>query len=147
MSLLEEIFKRLPRIHGTRRCRGRGLLFHPHTGRIKRAVVLLILAGNSCRDGLRAFKARRGIEIRALLAGMKFKSALGTLSDRIRKRVQQRAALSTARDVVRAWHLQGAGPESFFLGGAIGGVARAITLLSALLAATTVIAGLTVFLV
>jgi hypothetical protein len=144
---LEQIFKGLAGVQGTRRCRRRGLFFYAHADGIKRALIDLVFAGNSCGDGLSAFKAGGGIEVRALLAGMKFETALGTLSDWIRKRIQQRAALSTACDVVRARHLQRARPEGFFLGRPVGGLSRTIAVLSAFLAATTVVAGLTVFLV
>jgi hypothetical protein len=109
-------------------------------------MIELVLARNSCWDGLRAFKARGRIEVSALLAGMKFETALGTSSDRIRKRIQQRATLSATGYVMRARHLQRARPEGFFLGRPISGLPRTITLPLAFLAATTVVAGLTVFL-
>jgi len=80
-SVFEQAVERLARVTGT--CRagaGGSLLFHPHADRIKLALVAGVFPCDSFRHWLRAFEPLRGIEVRALLAGMQFESALCALA-------------------------------------------------------------------
>ena len=54
--------------------------------------------------------------MRALLAGVQFKAALGTLAKRLGDQGKHGAALSAAGDGVRARHLHRAGAECVFAG-------------------------------
>ncbi len=72
-----------------------------HTNLIEGAVVARIFFFDAHRHGLHALEAASGIEIRALLAGVKFEAALGTKSG-WRHSLQNRAALGTARDSARS---------------------------------------------
>ena len=78
---LEQVFEGLASIIRAQ-CRrsGRFLVDH-HTDGVEGAFVALILARNALWNGLRALKSAGGIKVRTLLAGMKFKTALGTLSN------------------------------------------------------------------
>ena len=77
----EEVSKGAPRVfraHGGGR--RSGLDRHPE--RKQGALVASALVGEALRDGLRALKPVAGIEVGALLAGMQFRLAVGTLDER-----------------------------------------------------------------
>ena len=81
----------------------------------------------------------RGIEVRALAAGMEFEAALRTFSDGFCHRSQQSAALRATRNRVRARHLQGARAEGFFLDGPFSGLLLALFVSAAVLIAVLAI--------
>jgi len=85
LLFLEQVFEGLTGVIRAQ-CRGSGcFLFDHYAHRVEGAFVALILAGDALRNGLRALKSAGGIEVRTLLAGMKIKTALGTLSDGFRE--------------------------------------------------------------
>ena len=69
---------------------------------------------------LHAFEAAGGIEIRTLLAGMKFEGAFRTLAQRLGKHGQQVAALSAARNTVRPRHVHWTWAECVLANRALG---------------------------
>jgi hypothetical protein len=115
VSFLEQIVEGLPCVGGPQRLGRRSFLFHHDANGVEGAIVALVLAGNSFGDGLRTFKTARGIEVRTLLAGMEFESALGTLANRFTERFKQRSTLRTSRHGPRPRHLNCARAEGVFL--------------------------------
>ncbi|MEK7333997.1 MAG: hypothetical protein AAB222_01585 [Candidatus Binatota bacterium] len=78
----EEVSKGAPsvfRAHGGGRRSG----LDRHAERKKGALVASVLVGDVLRDGLRTLKPVAGIEVGALLAGMQFRLAVGTLNARV----------------------------------------------------------------
>jgi len=98
-------------------------------------LIALVLARDPFGDGLGAFEAARGIEVRTLAAGVEFEAALLTFPDGFCYRSQQSAALRATRNGVRAWHLQGARAEGFFLDGPFAGLLLALFVSAAVLIA------------
>jgi hypothetical protein len=105
---LEKILKCLAGIAGTRNVpggnrwsrnggRGRRIFFDRGAEFVEPAIVPLVLARNAFGNRLHAFKSRARIEIRALLAGMQFVSALRTLPFRIETGLQHGAAIRASR--------------------------------------------------
>src|SRR5258705_9425864 len=101
---LKKILERLAGVAGARnvlggncrtrlRSRRRGIFFDGGAKFVKPAIVLLILAGNSLRNRLHAFKSRGRIKIRALFAGVKLESAFRAFAFRIESLLQNSAAI------------------------------------------------------
>ena len=122
--LLEQILERLPRVQwssGSRRLSGNlgrlhigswcSILLYRGPELVKRAVILGILRGDSCRDCLRALELRSAVKEPALLTAMELETALGTFSKRVKARHQHRPAIRTAGSRYRADHPWGARPE------------------------------------
>jgi hypothetical protein len=103
-SLLEQIFKRLPRIAWARWGRGRGFLLARHPHFVGRTFIARVLLCHSLFHRLHALKPAARIEIHALLAGVQFESALRTLPFR-RHSLQHRSALRATRDRARSRHV------------------------------------------
>ena len=112
---LEEVFKGLAGVvrpgHPFRRGRGarggrgrRGILFDRGAEFVERAVVDLVLACDPLGDRLHAFKARGGIKVGALLAAMQLEGAARALPFRIESRLEDGAAIGTARASDRSNH-------------------------------------------
>jgi hypothetical protein len=96
-SLLEQILKRLPRIVGPQGGWSGGFLLAGDTKFVERAIVAHVFLLHALGDRSHALEAAAGIEVRALLAGVQFETALGTKA-RGRHPLQDRAALRTSRD-------------------------------------------------
>jgi hypothetical protein len=113
---LEEVFKLLPRVQGSRRNafrrrrwprgrRGRrSILFNGGSKLIKRTFVALIFSRHRLGNRLHAFEAGGAVKKSALLAAMKFERATRTFALRIKARLQYGAAVRTARASDRADH-------------------------------------------
>jgi hypothetical protein len=108
--LLEQTFKRRPRIHGTR-ARGRRRLFlarHPHL--VRWAFILRVFFRYALFHRLHALKPAPRIEIHALLARMQLKPALRTFPV-ARHPLQYRSALRATRHSPRSRQIHWLGPE------------------------------------
>src|SRR5262249_28789508 len=95
------------------------------------ALIAGVFLGNPFRNRLHAFEALGGIEVRALLAGMEFESALWALAGRVGEHGQEGAALGAARYFVRTRHIDRAGAEGVFARRAVEG--RALLFLAGIL--------------
>src|SRR5882672_3763861 len=94
LLLLEQVVERRARATGAQR-RGSGSLFLArHANLVECAVVANVLLCDSHWNGLHTLEPAARIEIGALLAGVQFESALGTLL--VRRRWQYRPALRAA---------------------------------------------------
>ena len=106
---LEEVLKGLARIVVARRgwrggrssllcigC-GRGVFFDRSAKFVERAVVLGVLRRDAVWNRLRALKLSAAVEEPALLATVQFKSALGTLTVRIKATREDSAAIGATR--------------------------------------------------
>ena len=120
--LLEQIFKRLARVGGSRGagrgrggcgCRGgrRGVFFNGSAKLVERAFVALVLARDAFRHGLHAFKPRSAVEIRALFAAMQIESTLQAFPVGVESRQQHSAAIRTARACDRTDHARRPRPD------------------------------------
>src|SRR5581483_7921892 len=105
LHLLKEVFEGTPGVFRAYAAAG-GFPFHRHFQCEKRAVVGGILASDAGGNGLAAFESRGGIEVRALLAGVQCRAALGTASRGIRHGGQYGAALGAARNRARSGHVE-----------------------------------------
>jgi hypothetical protein len=110
-SLLKQILERLPCV--VRSCDGgcRCFFLPCHSHFVELAIVPCIFAWDSNRDRLHALEAAARIEVSALLAGVQFEAALGTLAGCWHS-LQHGAALGAARDGVRAGQIDGTRTES-----------------------------------
>ena len=96
------------------------MLLHADADGKQPAFIACIFFRNSIGHWLHAFEAPGWIEIRTLLAGVKFEAAFRTLAQRLGKRGQQVAALSAARNTMRSRHVHGTWPESVLTDRALG---------------------------
>ena len=120
--LLEEILEGGARVHWLGGSWRGGFLFYANSHGKECAFIALVLARDSLGDGLGAFEAAGGIEVRTLAAGVEFEAALRTLPNRLGDRSQQRAALRATGNGVRSRHFQSARSESFFLDRLVSGL-------------------------
>lgn len=96
-SFFKQILKRGPRIVRPGARRGRSLFLAGHSNLEQFAVIARIFLGDALLHRLHALEPAPRVEIRALLAGMKLKSALWTLATYGRP-LQHCAALRATRD-------------------------------------------------
>ena len=100
-SLLEKIFKRLPRVVGSKAGRRGCFFFSRHPQFIECAIVADVFLFYPLRHRLHALEPAAGIEVRALLAGMQREATFGTDLAR-RHPLQNGPALRAPGDGVRA---------------------------------------------
>ena len=110
-SILEQVVEGLAHVVGGGDAPGRGLLLDSYANRIELAFVARVLFGNTFGDVLSTFEPLRGIEVGALLAGVKFEPTLCALAQRFSDHRQDRATLGATRDGVCSGHLDGTRPE------------------------------------
>ena len=91
--------------------RGRGVFFNRGAEFVEFAVVAGVLGSDALGDGLRTLELRGGVEEAALFATVKLKAALGTFAVGIEARVEDGAAVGTARAGDGADHARGAWAE------------------------------------
>lgn len=99
----EQRLKRSTRIAGARALAFlRRLPLERDARRIETALIALVLARNASRNGLGAFEAGRRVKVRALFTAMKLKATVRTTAIKVRCSGENLAAVSAARDLVRA---------------------------------------------
>jgi hypothetical protein len=104
--LLEQIIESLPCVFGFASS-GRSFAFDTFLRFKKRALIARILSQDARGDWLSAFKANGRIEKGALLAGVKVRFALGTLTVELNLEGHDRAAQSAAKHLMKAGHRPG----------------------------------------
>jgi hypothetical protein len=134
--LFEEVLECLARIGGFGGHWGSGFLLGCHADRVEGTGVLDVLARDPLQDRLHAFESLGRIKIRALLAGVQFEAALGTLFGKLSGRGQDRTALRATRNRTLAWHLQRSRTEGVLSDGLVAGLLpRFLRLFAAILIA------------